>query len=142
MTAPQAKERTRGRAPDAIPPPAAAKHGGARANSGRKSAALEGGAADAHIVYAKSRAKKEAFAAAMAELDYKKASGQFVPREDVREAAATAFSTIAQTLRSIPDNIERKLGVTPEIAEEIGILIDDAMNELATELEALHRGAT
>ena len=114
------------------------QRGGVRPNSGRKSAAVEAGSADAHVLYAKARAKKEAFLAQMAELDYKVKAGEYLPRDAVRQAAATAFATIAQTMRSIPDNVERRLGITPEIAEEISHLIDEAMADLSNELERMH----
>ncbi len=122
---------------DAVSPTPGAR-GGARANSGRKSAAVEAGSADAHILYAKARAKKEAFLAQMAELDFKVKAGEYLPRDEIRQASATAFATIAQTLRSIPDNLERRLGVSADVAEEVGRLIDDAMADLAADLERMH----
>lgn len=115
----------------------AGQRGGARTGSGRKSAALEAATADAHIMKAKAQAKKEVFLAQMAELDFRKASGELVPRAEVRQASATAFATIAQSLRSIQDNLERRLGIAPEIAEEVGLLIDESLNTLADELEKM-----
>lgn len=120
------------------------KNGGARERSGPKSRetrdeikkAIE--EAGEYIDYAKARAKKETFQAHKAELDYKIQIGEYVSRDSVRDASARAMSAIAQTLRSIPDNLERKLGIAPEIAEEVGRLIDDALNDLADELERMH----
>lgn len=99
---------------------------------------MEAGSAQAHVLYSKARANKEAFQAKLAELEYNVKSGQYVAREEMREANATAFATIAQALRSIPDNLERKHGVTPEIAEAIGQMIDIAMEDLADELKRIH----
>lgn len=124
----------------AISPPTG-KRGGARQGAGRKSAAHEAATADAAIIYAKAKAQKMAYDAKMAELEFKAKSGEFVPREEVRRASATSFSMIAQAMRSIPDNLERKLGISPEIAEEVSLLIDEAMGNLADELERLHRGS-
>ncbi len=122
----------------AAPPPAPGNRGGARPGSGRKNSAVEAATADAHIVYQKARAQKEAYQAKLAELDYKVKSGEYLPRADVQQAAATAFSTIAQALRSIPDSLERRLGISAELAEEIGLMIDEAMNDLANDLERMH----
>lgn len=116
---------------------AAVKRGGSRPGSGRKSTAIEEGAADAHILYAKARAKDMAFRAQQAELDFKISSGQFISRAEVRQSCAQAFSAIAQTIRSLPDNIERRLGISPELAEEIQILLDEALNALADDLERM-----
>jgi len=65
-------------------------------------------------------------------------TGEIVDREEVRDAVAKAFATIAQTLRAIPDNLERQMGITPEVAEKIGLYIDEAMGELARDLKAQH----
>lgn len=114
-----------------------ATHGGKREGAGRKGGDAE--KTKEFGSYAKARAYKEVFLAKAAELEYRRKSGEYVPREAVRAASASAFATIAQTLRSIPDNIERRLGVAPEVAEEIGRLIDDAMADLAGDLERVHQ---
>jgi phage terminase Nu1 subunit (DNA packaging protein) len=114
------------------------RRGGARANAGRKSAAVEEGSASAHILYAKARAQKEAFAAKLAELDFKIKSGEYVSREHVRQSSATAISTIAQGLRSIPDNLERKLGLPHAVIDEVTLVIDEAMAALAEELRGIY----
>ena len=116
------------------------RRGGARANAGRKSAAVEAGSADAHILYSKAKAKKMAFDAQIAELEYKTRSGEYLPRAEYRQATTMALSAIAQTLRSIPDNLERTLGVSPEIAESIEMMIDEALLGLSEDLERLHNG--
>lgn len=92
---------------------------------------------DIHEDFSAARAKKETWLAEQAELNFKIAAGQYVPREDVQHASATAFAAISQTLRSIPDNLERKLGLSPEVAEEVSRLIDDAMEELSADLEKM-----
>lgn len=78
-----------------------------------------------------------AFDAQMAELDFQVKSGKYVARADVVQSNATAFATIAQTLRSIPDNLERRLGISPAVAEEIGFMIDEMMNGLADQMERM-----
>lgn len=121
-------------------------HGGRRPGSGRKTkevdeavkAAIE--ADGKYVDYAKARAKKETFAAHAAELDFQIKSREFVPRDAVRRATSAAFAACAQTLRSIPDNVERRLGLAPEVAEEVGRLIDESMADLAADLERMHDG--
>ena len=68
-------------------------------------------------------------------MDYRIKEGEYVKREAVREACATAFASIAQTLRSIPDLLERREGVAPETCETVSKTIDDALNNLAEEFE-------
>lgn len=98
----------------------------------------EAGPTETRVDYAKARAKKETFLAHKAELEFKVQSGEYISRNSVRDATAKAMAAITQTLRSIPDNLERKLGVAPELAEEIGRQIDDTLNDLADELERMH----
>lgn len=94
--------------------------------------------ADPGALYAGAKARKEAALAAKAELDFRVKAGLYLPREAVKTANATAYAAVAQALRSIPDNLERKLGVSPEIADAIGRFIDDAMGDLAHELARIH----
>lgn len=93
-------------------------------------------------LYAGAKARKEAALAAKAELEFRIKAGQYLPREAVRSALATAFQAVAQSLRSVPDNLERKLGVSPEVAESVGTSIDEAMGELAYSLELIHKENT
>ena len=89
------------------------------------------------LLYAGAKARKEAAHAAKAELEFRIKAGQYLPREAIRSAIAKAFQSVAQSLRSIPDNLERRLGISPEIAESVGIAIDETMGDLAHDLEQL-----
>lgn len=110
--------------------------GGQRPNSGRKSRDVERDADYAN--YGKARARKEAALAGQEEIELAKQAGEIVARESVRDATATAYATIAQSLRAIPDNLERQMGIQPEVAERIGQMIDEAMADLAEELRKIH----
>lgn len=110
--------------------------GGQRPGSGRKSRDVERDADYAN--YGKARARKEAALAGQEEIELAKQAGEIVGREAVRDATAAAFATIAQSLRAIPDSLERMLGVQPEIAEKVGQMIDEAMSDLADELRKIH----
>lgn len=89
-------------------------------------------------LFAGAKARKEAALAAKAELDFRVKAGLYLPREAVRAANATAYQAVAQALRSIPDNLERKLGLDPDVAERVGIMIDATMSDLAEELERIN----
>ncbi len=113
-------------------------NGGKREGAGRKPKELNDLTKNSHVEYTKARAKNEAYKANNAELDFKIKSGQYLPRIEVQQATATAFATIAQTMRSIPDNLERRLGVSPEVAEAVSAMIDDCMADLSIDLEKIH----
>lgn len=125
--------------------PAIPVNGGRREGSGRKKkeviAAVTAAIAvdGTYLDYATARAKKETSAARMAELDYKVKNAEYVSRVAVQQAVASAMSAISQTLRSIPDNLERIMGVSPAVAQEVGVQIDSAMDTLADELERMGR---
>ena len=62
---------------------------------------------------------------------------ELIPAAEVEAAVSTAFSAIAQGLRSIPDIIERRCGAPPEMVEEIERIIDAEMAALADKLARL-----
>lgn len=62
---------------------------------------------------------------------------ELIPAQEVERVVATAFSAIAQGLRSLPDNIERRTGCTPDIVEAIDVALDSEMNALADKLTEL-----
>jgi len=86
------------------------------------------------------RARNELAKAQINEIEAKVKAGQYVERAAVRQASAMAMSSIAQTLRSIPDLLERRLGIDPTLAEEIGRQIDESLNELAEEFRLMGGG--
>lgn len=91
--------------------------------------------------YSTAKARKEVAQASKAELEFRVMDGQYLPREAIRSALAEAYQAVAQSLRSIPDNLERKLGITPEVAEVVSTAIDEAMGELAYAMEQMHTKA-
>lgn len=118
-----------------VPPkPKGIGHGGVRPNSGRKTADYERPVE--RVDYEAARARHEAAKADNAELEFKIKSGQWVERAVVRQVQATAYATISQTLRSVPDNLERR-GVPVDICERVGLYLDDALNDLADAFEML-----
>lgn len=83
------------------------------------------------LEYHVARARKEAWQAKTVELDYRIKEGGFVDRNEVREVCATAYSALAQAMRSIPDALERREGISPDIAEKVGVVIDEVLGDLA-----------
>jgi phage terminase Nu1 subunit (DNA packaging protein) len=114
-------------------------HGGARPGAGGKPAGYV--KPQERIDLEREKARNEKAKADLNELELKVKTGQFVSRDAVREATATALSTLAQTLRSVPDNLERKLGVAPDVATEVGNQIDNALSDVATAFEEIHQHA-
>lgn len=114
-------------------------HGGARAGAGRKSKDYV--KPQEVVDFEKARARHEAAKADKAELDFKIQSGEYISRTAVVQATATAYAAVAQALRSLPDHLERRLAVAPEIAEEVSRVIDDSLNELANTFETMGGGS-
>ena len=113
-------------------------HGGARKGAGRKPAGFE--KSDATMSFEEARARNEAAKASLNELELKVKSAEYVAITSVVQSMATAYSAIAQTLRSIPDNLERKINLDPAVAEEISRVIDESLAGLANEMELLGGG--
>ena len=109
--------------------------GGARPGAGRKPADYV--PSDDRLDYEAARARNESAKADLNELDLAIKRGEYVPRAEVQAATATALSALSQTLRSVPDNLERTLGISPDIAQEVGRQIDAALDDMATRFEEL-----
>lgn len=89
------------------------------------------------IAFDKARARKEQANAELLELELAKKTNAQVDRIAVQQAAATALSSLVQTLRAVPDNLERRLGIAPEVAQAVGEMIDAALDTLADEFEMM-----
>ncbi len=111
-------------------------HGGKRPGSGRKPTGYE--LSEDRADYEAERALHEKSKRERSELAYRIESGQVVSRQAVQQAAATAFAMTAQSLRSLPDNLERKLGLSADLAEQIEQTIDAVLTDLSAALEAMH----
>ena len=110
------------------------KRGGRREGAGRKP---KGVGAKEYTDYASARARKEVALADKAEMEAEVMAGTLVSREAVRNATATAFAAIAQTLQSIPDRLERQDGISLEVAAKVQAAIDAATDDLSAELERM-----
>ncbi len=72
--------------------------------------------------------------AANAWLKHKIDSGEYLSRTAFREAAATVLSEIAQALRSLPDALERRHGLAPDVVQAVETTIDDVLATAAASL--------
>ena len=57
--------------------------------------------------------------------------GEYLPRDAVRQASATALAVLSQALRTIPDNVERQMSLAPEVITLIERSVDAALSEAA-----------
>lgn len=63
--------------------------------------------------------------------------GEYLPREAQRQASATALAVLTQSLRSLPDTLERVCSLTPEQADLAQQAVDAALLELATAFRSM-----
>lgn len=118
--------------------PVGPSRGGARPGAGRKPAGYQ--KPDEAVSFDKAKARKETALADLHELDFKVKSGQYVSRIEVKQASATAMAHLAQTIRSIPDTLERK-GVPAATCAVIDSVITDTLAEAGVALAKLHAGS-
>jgi hypothetical protein len=89
------------------------------------------------IAFRKARAiaDKEEALANQAWLKYQQDSKEYLPRAAFREASATLVAELSQGLRSLTDELERKVTLPPEALMLIEQTIDDRLNAVAAGLE-------
>lgn len=113
-------------------------HGGAREGAGRPAgSATNPERAAARAEFETERAEHERVKRLEREFEFAIKRGEYLPRDAQRSAAATALAVLTQALRSVPDNLERSLGLAPEAAEQVGIEIDNALAEVAAAFKAM-----
>lgn len=84
---------------------------------------------------ARAQARKEEAQAGREEIKLKVEAGEYLPRAAFRDACATLLASVAQAMRSLPDNLERKVGLDPDAMQMVEQTIDAAMADLALGLE-------
>lgn len=114
-------------------------HGGAREGAGRPpkvggdSLPRTGAKADFEF----EKARHEKLKADERELELEIRRGNYLPRDVQRQASATALAVLTQSLRSVPDNLERMFSLPPPVVESIAIQIDSALAEVAQAFKAM-----
>lgn len=111
-------------------------HGGAREGAGRKPEGYEPPPEKAS--FDKEKALHERSKRLRSELAHRIESRTVVMRNAVQDGAAKALAMAAQALRSLPDNLERKFNLAPNVTEEIEKTIDAVLTDLAADFEMLH----
>lgn len=97
--------------------------------------------AETQARYDEERALHERVKREQRELALEIERGNYLPRDAQRQAAATALAVLTQALRSIPDNLERSLGLDPSAVEAVGIQIDAALADAAQAFRAMTNDA-
>jgi hypothetical protein len=109
-------------------------HGGARAGAGGvpgvRGARPKTEQNDAYTILAKAKAKRETYKAHIEELKYKEAAKELVPVRDYELALASGFKAVAATLESLPDILERDVGLTGAQVEKVQMVIDRLRDDL------------
>ena len=121
---------------DPEPSPVKSRKGGARPGAGRKPNGYV--KPPEKVNFDVARARKENAQADLAELEYGRKRGALIERYAVRDACSHALSAVAQSLRSLPDLLERRHGLTPEQAEAATETIDAALSALSDTLQQIH----
>jgi len=109
--------------------------GGERAGAGRKPEGYEH--PPERLDFERERAEHERVKREQREFKLAVEKGEYVERAAVSQAAATALSVLSQSLRSLPDNLERMCGLTPDQAEVAQQQVDAALTELAAAFAAM-----
>lgn len=80
------------------------------------------------------KARKETALAGLNELELKVKSGQYLPRDAYQQATATLLAALSQGLRSLPDTLERRYSLAPDVLEDISAAIDESLSTVAETL--------
>lgn len=116
--------------------------------SPKKAAEMEAGKEDADgndqtsLSVRKTRAAVDKMEAEAANtwLKHKVDSGEYLSRTAFREASATLLAELAQGLRSLPDTLERRYNLTPEVVQQIQATVDQSLHSIAQGLELFVEG--
>lgn len=108
-------------------------HGGARQGAGRPKK-YTGDGSDPYMLLARAKAKRETHKAQIAELEYKKMAGDLALMSEVMQLYTTTVAVFAEQMRSLPDMLERKAGLTPAQAEMAADFVDEQLEQLELRL--------
>lgn len=109
--------------------------GGARENSGAKGKDYVPTPEEANEK--RERALHERVKREQREFNLERERGLWLRRADVQQAVATVVALMTQSMRSVPDNLERACSLTPQQAQAAQELIDNALAEMAAQFKAV-----
>ena len=118
--------------------PIPGQHGGRRSGAGRpvgfSQKDQDPKKADYYSTLAKAKAKREVFKANMAEVEFRLKVGELYDRSELLRVIATSIAIFAEQIRSLPDKLERKAGITTKQAEIAEIEVDNQLDALRNRL--------
>jgi len=125
--------------------PVPGQHGGTRPGASRpvgfKQSEQDPSKGDYYAVLAQAKAKREVFKANMAEVEFRLKTGELYERGEVLRVIRTAIAVFAEQMRSLPDKLERSVGLTPSQAELAEVEVDNQLEELQNKItQALKDG--
>ena len=109
------------------------KHGGRRDGAGRK----PGPTSSSNERYTLARARKEEALAELRTMEAAVRARQLIPAAEVEQALSVMHARVAQSLLSLPDQLERTVGLPPDAAELVERTIHANMEALADDLASL-----
>lgn len=126
------------------------KQGGYRPGAGRKPGVPQserskkakqeiGDGPDPYVTLAKAKAKRETFRAHLTEIELRQKSGELYERGEVLRVIRTTIAIFAEQMRSLPDKLERAVGLTPSQAELAEAEVDAQLVELRNKLTEILR---
>lgn len=119
---------------DSPPSPPVGQHGGRRPNAGRRTKAEEA-ERGAYGTLAKAKAKNELFKANLAELEFKKRTGQLLPVEEVERVWGDHVRIAKERFMSLPNRIAPTLLRMTEL-RDMETCLRNALREVLEEMSA------
>ena len=105
--------------------------------SSKRSVGRPRGSRDVYLLLAEERRRHEAARATAREIENRVRAGELLEKHDVEVAATRMHAAIAQFLRSLPDDLERKCALPPAAVEVLEQAIDAATVELSERITAV-----
>jgi hypothetical protein len=115
--------------------PIPGQHGGTRAGAGRPEGfSPSADSSNQHAMLLRAKVKREFYKAQMAEVEYRLKTNELYERGEVLRVIRTAIAIFAEQMRSLPDKLERSVGLTPSQAEMAETEVDNQLEELKGKL--------
>jgi hypothetical protein len=96
--------------------------------------------AEDDISYREEQAKHEKVKREQREFKLAVERGLYVERAAVKQASATVLALLAQSLRAMPDELERELGLAPAVVQALADRVDANLQRAASMLEQFANG--
>jgi len=101
---------------------------------------MEMSSSDSKALKEKAEAFKTYTLARGHDFEYRVKTGEYLPRTAFREATATLLAMLAQRLRGLPDELERRCPLSPEILQRIEQVVDEILANAADDLAQYAEG--